>query len=296
VAFSVRALGLLEERAGADPELAGLLTGDTYRLSTHSAGLVDVEGRLAFYDGQVRVVDPDGFEVVRFDPADYLDHLAERVVPWSYLKFPYLKAKGWHGITDGTESGVFRVNALARLNVADSIATPLAEAARQRFFAFFGGRPVHQTLAFHWARLVELVFLAEEVQRLAQDPLITEREVRVVPSGRPTAGVGAVEAARGTLYHHVEADPDGLVTRVNLIVATAQNNAAMNLSVRRAAASLIRAGQVDPALLDRVEMAFRAFDPCLACATHALPGRTPLEVRVHRRDGEVVTLSRQCEP
>lgn len=296
VSFAVRALDLLENRIASDPDLAELFTGDTYRLRTHSAGLVDGQGRLAFYDGQVRVVDPDGAEVDRFDPADYLDHLAERVVPWSYLKFPYLKARGWHGVVEGGDSGVYRVNALARLNVADSIATPLAEAARQRLFAFFGGRPVNQTIAFHWARLVELVHLAEEVRRLAQDPLITDREVRVVPTGRPTAGVGAVEAARGTLYHHVEADPDGIVTRVNLIVATGQNNAAMNLAVRKAAASLIRAGKVEEGLLDRVEMAFRAFDPCLACATHALPGQGPLEVRVHHRDGEVVTLSRQCEP
>ena len=195
MAFSLQALELLEERVRTDRALETLFTGDTYRLRTHSAGLVDDQGRLAFYDGQVRVVDPDGAEVDRFDPADYLDHLAERVVPWSYLKFPYLKARGWHGVVEGSDSGVFRVNALARLNVADSIATPLAEAARQRLFAFFGGRPVHQTLAFHWARLVELVHLAEEVERLAQDPLITDREVRVVPTGRPTGGVGAVEAA-----------------------------------------------------------------------------------------------------
>jgi len=295
LAFSTRALDLLEERVATDPDLAALLVGEAYRLSTHCAGLVDEQGNLAFYDGRVRVVDPDGAEVARFDPADYLDHLAERVVPWSYLKVPYLKAKGWQGITEGSDSGVYRVNALARLNVADAISTPLAEAARQRLFAFFGGRPVHQTLAFHWARLVELVHLAEEVQRLAADPVITDREVRVVPSGRPTAGVGAVEAARGTLYHHVETDPDGILTRVNLIVATGQNNAAMNLAVRKAATSLIRGGRVDPTLLNRVEMAFRAFDPCLACATHALPGKAPLEVKVHHSDGAVLTLSRPCE-
>ena len=185
-------------------------------------------------------------------------------------------------MTDGPDSGVFRVNSLARLNVATSLATPRAQAALERLTQHFGGRPVHHTLAYHWARLIECLFCAEQAHALACDPEVTSPEVRVVPTEKPGVGVGVVEAPRGTLYHHYETDSKGLVKEVNLIVATAQNNAAMNMSVKKAAQSLIVGGQVSDELLDRVEMAFRAYDPCLACATHALPGQMPLRVTIYQ--------------
>jgi F420-non-reducing hydrogenase large subunit len=292
VGFAERALDLFRERILGRRDLVALITGDAYLHRTHYAGLVDPDGRVNFYDGRVRVIDPAGGEVATFDPADYLDHVAEHVEPWSYLKFPYLKQKGWSGITDGEESGVFRVNALARLNVADGMATPRAQQAYEEFFSFFGGKPVHHTLAFNWARLVELLYACEEVQRLANDSDITGTDIRVLPTERPREGVGAVEAARGTLYHHYETNADGIVKKVNLIVATAQNNAGMCMSVKRAAQTFIRGGEVSDGILDRVEMAFRAYDPCLACATHTLPGRMPLRLRVHRTDGSVEMISR----
>jgi F420-non-reducing hydrogenase large subunit len=284
------ALELFHERILGDPALAEQIAGDLYYHETHYAGLVDPQGKVNFYDGKVRVIDPTGEQVALFDGADYLEQIAERVLPWSYLKVPYLKAKGYVGLKAGAQSGIFRVNALARLNVASGMATPLADAARDELYAFFGaapGAPVHHTLAFHWARLVELLYVCEAVRELIADPEITSPEVRVVPTAKPEEGIGVVEAARGTLYHHYVSDARGIIKKVNLIVATAQNNAAMGLSVKRAAERLIKGGAADEAILDRVEMAFRAYDPCLACATHALPGQMPLRVRVLGADGAV---------
>jgi F420-non-reducing hydrogenase large subunit len=296
VAVAQLSLELFRERVLGEPALAAQIDGDLYYHETHYAGLVDPAGKVNFYDGRVRVIDPAGEQVALFDGADYLEQIAERVLPWSYLKVPYLRAKGYQGLRAGADSGIYRVNALARLNVASGMATPLADAARDELFAHFGGppgAPVHHTLAFHWARLVELLYVCERVRELIADPEITSAEVRVVPTVRPDEGVGVVEAARGTLYHHYVSDARGMIKKVNLIVATAQNNAAMNLSVKRAATRLIRGGEVSPALLDQVEMAFRAYDPCLACATHALPGKMALVVTVRRPDGEVVAALRR---
>jgi len=281
------ALDLFRDKVLGQEALRDLFKSDLYYHETHYAGLVDSEGCTNFYDGRIRVIDPAGAEVACFEAEDYLEHIAERVLPWSYMKFPYLKAKGFQGLVEGTESGVYRVNALARVNVARAMATPEAEAARKELYAFFGASPVHHTMAFHWARLVELLYVSEAVHRLARDPQLTSKEVRVVPEGTPSEGVGVVEAARGTLYHHYQTDRQGMVKKVNLIVATAQNNAAMGMSVKRAAERLIKAGATDEAILDRVEMAFRAYDPCLACATHSLPGAMPLQVRL---------LDRLCAP
>jgi F420-non-reducing hydrogenase large subunit len=290
--FAEQALELFENQVLGNRDHAQTIGSDTYRHETHYAALVDEAGRVNFYDGRVRVVDPSGVEVALFDPADYLEHIAERVEPWSYLKLPYLKQVGWRGMTDGPQSGVYRVNSLARLNVAGGMATPKAQAAYERLYGHFGAKPVHHTLAFHWARLIECLYAAEEVLELARDPEITGGEVRAVPTAKPSVGVGVVEAPRGTLYHHYETDARGMVKSVNLIVATVQNNAAMNMSVKKVAQELIRGGEVCDELLDRVEMAFRAYDPCLACATHALPGTMPIEVTIHQGDQVRRRLSR----
>ena len=275
VAFAGKALSFFENELVGCEAIAEMIGSDVYRHETHYAGLVDEEGRVNFYDGRVRVIAPTGKEVALFEPADYLDHIAERVLPWSYLKVPYLKNVGWKGIADGEDSGIYRVNSLARLNVAVGMATPQAQAAYERLVAHFGGKPIHHTLAYHWARLVECLYCAEETLSLARDPEIVSPEVRTIPTGKPTSGVGVVEAPRGTLYHHYETDSRGILKSVNLIVATVQNNAAMNLSVKKAASALIQGGKASDELLDRVEMAYRAYDPCLACASHA--------VTIHKR-------------
>jgi F420-non-reducing hydrogenase large subunit len=292
VDFAQKSLNIFEDLVLANKKYADLILGDIYHHETYYAGLVDTQGYVNFYDGRIRVVDPRGKEFVTFDAADYLQHIGERVEPWSYMKFPYLKEVGWKGLVDGPESGVYRVNSLARLNVAEGMATPLAQEAYAKFFASFGRKPVHNTLAFHWARLIENLFACEEVLRLSQDPEITDPKVRTLPTEKPTEGVGVVEAARGTLYHHYITDDQGIVKKVNLIVATVQNNAAMGMSVKKAAQKLIKNSEVDNRLLDMVEMAFRAYDPCLACATHCLPGQMPLEVRLIRREGPIKILAR----
>ena len=294
VAFAVDTLAQFRAAVLENREYLNAIQSEVYRVRTHSMGLVDGDGRLSFLDGRVRVIDPDGAELTTFAPAEYLDHVAERVEPWSYAKFTFLKQKGWTGFTEGSESGLYRVGPLARLNVAREMATPLAEAERQRLLEELGW-PAHQTLAFHWARLVEALQAAEAVQELAWDPLLESQEVRAVPAplSGPASGVGIVEAPRGTLIHHYQADADGLLTAVNLVVASQHNAAPVQISVRKAARGLIRNGVVDDGLLNQLEMAFRAYDPCNACASHSLPGELPLVVTVKDHRGGLVEVIRR---
>jgi len=249
---------------------------------------VDEKNRVNFYDGKVRVVSPDGKEYAKFAAQAYLDYIAEHVEPWSYVKFCYLKGIGWKGFTDGAESGIYSVAPLARLNASDGMATPEAQKAYEQFFNTFGQKPVHHTLANHWARVIEMVYAAERIVELIHDPEITSQTLRVIPTTSPTVGVGVVEAPRGTLFHHYETNEDGILRKVNLIVATQNNSARMAMSVEKAAKGLIHGGEVSEGLLNKVEMAFRAYDPCHACATHSLPGQMPLILTVYNAHGEVV--------
>jgi F420-non-reducing hydrogenase large subunit len=266
-----------------------LVLSDTFTHQTYYMGLVDENNHVNFYDGKVRVVDPEGNEFVKYGPDEYLDVVAEHVEPWTYLKFPFLKKVGWKGFVDGADSGVYRATPLSRLNAADGMATPLAQAEYERFYATLGGKPVHQTLATHWARLIELLYAAERSLELAEDPEITGTHVRNIPTETPTEGIGIVEAPRGTLTHHYATDERGLLTKVNLIVGTTNNYAAIDMSIKKAAQGLIKAGQeLSDAVLNQIEMAFRAYDPCLGCATHALPGPPPIEVRVFDQDRKLL--------
>jgi F420-non-reducing hydrogenase large subunit len=295
VEFAEFSLKLFNDLVLANKKYLELITGDVYTMKSYYLGLVDSNNRVNFYDGDIRVVDPEGKEVARFKPADYLDYIAEHTEPWSYLKFPFLEKVGWRGLVDGKDSGVYRVSPLARLNVADGMATPLAQAEYERMFDTLGGKPVHATLAFHWARLIELLYAAERLLELCRDDDITSPEVRTIPTAAPGEGVGVVEAPRGTLVHHYQTDDKGIVQKVNLIVATGHNNPAMNISIKRAAQGLIGRGKVaSEGLLNMVEMAFRAYDPCMACATHTLPGQMPLEVVIYNSQGEVVERLRRA--
>ncbi len=281
VEFGKFGLELLNDLVLKNEENANLITGDTYYHETYYAGLVDDDHKVNFYDGKIKMVDPSGKEVCIFEAKNYLDYIAEHVEPWSYIKFPYIKQVGWKGLVDGKDSGVYRVNSLARLNVSEGMATPIAQEAYEKMYEFFGKKPVHNTLAFHWARIIETMYACERILELAQDPEITNKDVRTIPTEKPSEGVGVVEAPRGTLYHHYTTDDEGITQKVNLIVATVQNNAGMNMSVKKAAQNLIKEGKVDNKILDMVEMAFRAYDPCLACASHTLPGKMPLKVKIH---------------
>lgn len=271
-----------------NPDYVALITSEAYTHKTYYMGLVDANNRVNFYDGMVRVVDPTGKEYARFRPQQYLDYVAEHVEPWSYIKFCYLKPVGWKGFVEGEGSGIYAVAPLARLNTADGMATPLAQQAYEEFFSALGGKPVHHTLANHWARVIELLHAAERLKELTEDPEITSTDLRVLPTKRPTTGIGIVEAPRGTLIHHYETDEQGLITRANLIVATQNNAGRIAMSVDRAARSLIHKGQADDGLLNMVEMAFRAYDPCHGCATHSLPGEMPLVASIYDCTGTLL--------
>ncbi len=261
-----------------------LIVGDIYKHNTYYMGLVDDKNKVDFYDGMIRVVDPEGKEFARFKARDYLNHIAEGVESWTYIKFPYLKNVGWKGFVDGKDSGVYRAAPLGRLNVADSMATPLAQEHYERYLATLGGKPVHNTLATHWARLIEAMQAAEKMVELTNDPQILDKNIRNMDFKTPKVGIGVIEAPRGTLYHHYETDENGVLTMANLIVATVNNSAAINMSIEKAARGLIKGGNVTDGLLNMVEMAFRAYDPCFACATHTIDGRTPLEINIFDSD------------
>ncbi len=235
-----------------------------------------------------KVVDPDGNEFAKFKAQDYLNHIDEHVEKWSYIKFPYLKNVGWNGFTDGKDSGVYRVAPLARVNAADGMATPKAQVAYDKMYEVLGGKPAHNTLAFHWTRLVEQMYAAERLLELAQDDEIISDDIRNIPTEKPNEGVGVIEAPRGTLFHHYKTDDKGLIQKANLIVATLNNSAAISMSIKKAAENLIKNGEVSEGILNMVEMAFRAYDPCMACATHSLPGETPIKVDIYDADKNIV--------
>lgn len=288
VAFGEFSLKIFDDVVLKNPEYVKWVCSDIYSHQTYYMGLVDENKKVNFYDGKLRVVDPRGKEVLLFHARDYREHLAEHVEPWSYVKFTYLKEIGWKGFSEGPDSGVYCVAPLARLNASEGMATPKAQAAFDKFYETLGGKPVHFTLANHWARLIELLYAAERMQELAADPEILDQDVRTIPHAVPTEGVGVVEAPRGTLFHDYATDERGLIRNANLIVATQNNAARIAMSVDRAAKGLIHEGVVDDGILNMVEMAFRAYDPCHGCATHAFPGQMPLKVLVFSSKGELL--------
>jgi len=291
--FCKVALGLFDSVVLKNKVYVDLIVGDVFKHRTYYMGQVDENNKVNFYDGKIRVVDPNGKEFAKFKAQEYLDHVSEHVEPWTYVKFCFLKNVGWKGLVDGEDSGVYRVAPLARLNAADGMATPLAQEAYEKMYEVLGGKPVHNTLAFHWARLIEALNAAERVVELAHDHELTSPDIINLPTETPKEGIGVVEAPRGTLFHHYQTDDRGILTKVNLIVATGNNAAPMWMSVEKAAKSLIHKGEVPDGILNMIEMAFRAYDPCLACATHSLPGRMPLEVNVHDSKGNLLRQLRR---
>ena len=268
VELAKAALDIFHRIALANKVYHKLLHSDAFSHQTYYMGLVDERRRLNFYDGVVRVVDPEGKEFAAFGAGEYLDHLEERVEGSTYQKILYLKNIGWKGFVDGKESGVYRVGPLARLNAAEGMATAGAQAALEQMFDALGGRPVHNTFAYHWARLVEILYAAERMCELSSDKRITDPKIRNLPTETPVEGMGVCEAPRGTLFHHYKTDRDAIVEAVNLLVATQNSSAAISMSVEQAARAVIQGGNVSGGKLNIVEMAFRAYDPCLACATH----------------------------
>ncbi len=289
VEFAKLSLKVFDDIVLKNKAYVDMILSDAYTHRTYYMGMVDDKNKVNFYDGKVRVVDPDGKEFVKYSPREYLEHVAEHVEPWTYIKFPYLKKIGWKGFVDGKDSGLFRSTPLSRLNAADGMATPLAQEAYEKFYSTLGGKPVHQTLATHWARLVELLYAAERLLELSQDPEITSPDIRTIPTAKPDEGIGIVEAPRGTLTHHYITDERGVIKKANLIVATVNNAAPINMSIKKAAMEMIKPGkEITEGLLNRIEMAWRPYDPCFGCATHTLPGQAPMEVIIRDSKGEVV--------
>ncbi len=294
IEFSNFTLKIFNDIVLGNKTYVDLIVNGPYSLKLHSMGLVDENNKVNFYEGKVRVVDTEGKELYKYEPKDYTQFVAERVEPWSYLKFPYLKKIGWKGFVDGQDSGVYHATPLSRLNASDGMATPLAQAEYKRMYSTLGGKPVHATLAMHWARLIELLYSSERLLELALDPEITGKELRAPLTKTPSEGVGTVEAQRGTLTHHYVTDEKGIVVKANLIVGTTNNNAAICMSLKKAAQNIIKKGvSVDEGALNMVEMAFRAYDPCFSCATHHRPGEMPLILVFRDSSGNIIrTLKR----
>jgi F420-non-reducing hydrogenase large subunit len=285
--FAKFSLKIFDDIVLKNADYVNLIVSDPYNLPTYYMGTVDENNKVNFYDGKVRVVDPTGQEFVKFGPSEYLDVIEEHVEPWTYVKMPYLKKIGWKGLTAGPDSGIYRVGPLGRLNASNGMATPIAQAEYERMYKTLGGKPVHATLAFHWARLIELMYATERGLELVKDPEITGKNIRNKP-GKPGEGVGIVEAARGTLIHHYQLDDNALAKKVNLVVATTHNAPGICMSIKNAAQGIIKNGEVNDGLLNKVEMAFRAYDPCWACATHFAFGEMPLEVNVFDNSKKLV--------
>jgi F420-non-reducing hydrogenase large subunit len=291
VKFAQFTLGIFHKLVLENSAYLNMIKSDAYTMKTYYMGTVDAKNKVNFYDGKVRVVTPEGKEFAKFEGKDYLKYVGEHVEEWTYSKFPYLTKVGWKGLSAGADSGIYRVGPLGRLNAADGMATPLAQAEYEAMFKTLG-KPVHGTLAFHWARLIELLYAAERAVELSKDKEITSTNIRNKP-GAPGEGIGVVEAARGTLIHHYTLDKDALVKDVNMIVATTNNYPAICMSIRDAAKGLIKGGKCDQGILNKVEMAFRAYDPCFGCATHFAVGQMPITVNVYDSNKTLVqTLKR----
>jgi F420-non-reducing hydrogenase large subunit len=292
IEFAKFSLKLFDDIVLKNADYVEMIKSEPYTLDTYYMGTVDKNNDVNFYDGDVRVVNQENEEFVRFAPSEYLDIIEERVEPWTYVKMPYLKKIGWKGLVAGPDSGVYRVGPLGRLNAAEGMATPLAQEEYDRMYNTLGGKPVHATLVFHWARLIELMYAAERALELVTDKEITSKDVKNKP-GKPGEGVGIVEAARGTLVHHYILDEKALAKKVNLVVATTHNAPSICMSIRDAAKGLIHNGEVSDGLLNKVEMAFRAYDPCFACATHFAIGEMPLNVEIYDSEKRLLKTLRR---
>lgn len=273
IAWSRDAVRIIKELHQQDPALYDHF--GTVRSSF--MGLVAPDGSLDLYHGVLRAKDADGR--ILFDQVDYQTYdrlITEEVKPWSYMKFPYYTSMG-------PEAGWYKVGPLARVQNCDSIPTPFAEHERRELVAYAGGKPLHGSLAFHWARMIEMLFAAETIKDLLHDDDLSGTEL-MTGGERRREGVGVIEAPRGTLFHHYQVGDDDLVTMANLIVSTTNNNQAMNTAVREVAKQYLDGQEITEGLLNHIEVAIRAFDPCLSCATHAL-GKMPLEVTLVDAEG-----------
>jgi NAD-reducing hydrogenase large subunit len=277
-AIAQEAISIAKGWLEANKELASTFAS----FPSNYMGLVDAEGGLQLYDGEIRVKDAQGNFLAQFKPEHYLSFIAEHVEPWSFLKHPYLRKMGF-------PQGFYRVGPLGRLNIIDKIGTPLAQEEFKLFKQINGGLPVEGSLYYHYARMIEALYGLERIGQLLDDPDIMSTNVRNYPplSNVPGQGVGVIEAPRGTLFHDYSTDENGVLTRVNLIVATGNNNWAMHTAAGAVAKTYVDGTKLTEGMLNRVEAAIRCYDPCLSCSTHAI-GKMPLEVTLIAADGTIL--------
>ncbi len=257
---------------------------------TYYLGLVSKEGLLEHYDGKIRIVGPDG-EIVadNLDPTKYFEYIGEAVEPWSYMKFPYYKPKGY-------PAGVYRVGPLARLNIVQKCGTPLADNELREYRKLGRNGVVESTFLYHYARLIEILYCIERVKEMLEEERILDENVQAKSYASREEGVGVCEAPRGTLIHHYKVDRNGKIVWTNLIIATENNNLAYNMAITQVAKKYVNGKRLDEGMLNRVEAVIRAFDPCLSCATHAW-GRMPLSIHLYDSKGkEVDRLGRENLP
>ena len=288
VNFSKYTLNLFDDIVLKNQKIMDMILSENFAIKTYYMGTVDEKNRVNFYDGNIRIVNPKGKEIAKYSDVDYQKYIEEHVEPWTYLKFPYLKKIGWKGLVEGEKSGVYSAYPLSRFNAAEGMATPLAQEEYEKMYKSLGGKPVHYILAAHWARLIEMMYAAERTLELINDPEITEKDVRPVITTTPAEGVGHVEAPRGTLIHHYLTDEKGIVKKVNLIVGTTNNYAPINISIKKAAKSVIKNGKISESSLNKIEMALRAYDPCMACATHSWSGDDSILINIIEANGTIL--------
>ncbi|HEU13192.1 MAG TPA: Ni/Fe hydrogenase subunit alpha [Euryarchaeota archaeon] len=288
--FSIKTLETFRNLVLKNKEYLDLFMSDYYRHETYYMGLVNSRNQDEFYDGPIRVVDPRGNEYAKFPVHDYEKHLAEHVEPWTFVRFTYLRNVGWKGFVDGKDSGIISVAPLARLNVSESMATPLANDAFGEFYDTVGEKPVHYTLMNHWARVIEILYAAEKIEEIVNNEDLYGKNIRNIPQrvNEKRTGYGVVEAPRGTLIHKYVTDERGVMVDLDLIVATQNNAARMSLSIDKAAKGFIKGGNVDDGIINMVEMAYRAYDPCLACATHEITGMHIFDLNIRNNKGEII--------
>lgn len=277
VEWSVEGLNLFKDIYRKDMEKLSSFGS----FESNFVSIVRKDGAFDLYDGNLRARDADGkiiFDQVK--PNEYLDYIREGVRSWSYMKFPFI-------LSLGQEKGWYRVGPLARINNCDYMDSPMAEKERREFMELGGGRPVHSTLAYHWARLIEVLYSAEKMKELLNDPDLQGNDL-VTTGERRSEAVAFLEAPRGTLFHHYKIDDNDQVEMANLIVSTTSNNEPMNRAVKRVAEDYLAGQEITEGLLNHVEVAIRAYDPCLSCATHAL-GRMPLVVSLIDAEGREIS-------
>ena len=277
----------------SNPENVERLFENSYYAPIYYIGLVDKQNRVNFYDGKVRVISPKGIEFTKYDAIEYHQHIAKVIMPGNKLTFPYLRKVGWRGLKSGPNSGIYCATPLSRLNVADGMATPLAQAEFEKMYELWGrrnGKPIHSYIATQWARLIEMLYASERMLELAKDPEISEPHTNFRINNTPTEGVGIVESPRGTVIHHYWADRRGIVKRANVVVGTSNNYAALSMYMKKAAQTFVKRGKrLNRANINRFKMAIHAYDPSFFFATNSLSKQRPLEVNILDARGELVT-------